>query len=165
MFTRFAGFGDVTVKDVTFQNAVVDSTKINSSILTVQTYQNTLLDNVDVKNSSITGAYKVAPLVATVYDEKESSIVCTVKNCDISDTVVTATQYDFATCGMIAFVYTTNNDYVEYEDCSITNVKLRAVSGGYNSHANIHYTSADTDDQINEHSEVKVSNVTFEKID
>lgn len=164
MFTRFAGVGDVTVKDVTFYNATVNSSALNTSILTVQTYQNLLLDNVDVKSSSITGTYKVAPLVATVYDEKESSIVCTVKNCDVSDTVVTSTVYDFFTCGMISFVYTTNNDYVEYENCSITNVQLRAVSGGYNYHANIHYTSADTDDQINEHPEVKVTNVTFESL-
>jgi len=174
MFKRFAGTGDVTVKDVTFYNANIDSTEngtvtnnnliINTSILTVQTYQNVLLDNVDVKNSSIMGGYKVAPLIGTVYNESASSITCTVKNCDVSDTVVTSTKYDFFTCGMISFVYTTNNDFVEYENCSITNVQLKARSGGYNYHANIHYTSADTDDQINEHPEVKVTNVTFENL-
>ena len=165
MFTRFAGLGDVTFKNVTFDNATVNSNgNLNTAILTVQTYQNILLDNVDVKNSSITGGYKVAPLIGTVYNENPSSITATIKNCDVSDTVVTSSTYDFFTCGMVAFVYTTNNDYVEYENCSITNVQLRAVSGGYNYHANIHYTSADTDDQVNEHPEVKVTNVTFEKL-
>lgn len=165
MFKRFAGVGDVVIKDVTFYNATVTTSGINASILTVQTYQNTLLDNVDVKKSAITGAYKVAPLVGTVYNESESSsITCTVKNCDISDTVVTSTQYDFCTCGMISFVYTTDNDFVEYEKCSITNVQLKSVGNGYEYHANIHYTSADTNDQINEHPGVTVTKVTFEKI-
>ncbi len=173
MFKRFAGTGDVVIRDITFDNAKVDSTEngtstdrnkiINTSILTVQTYQNTLLDNVDIKNSSIMGGYKVAPLIATVYNENESSITCTVKNCDVSNTVVTATMFDYFTCGMISFVYTTNNDYVEYENCSITDVQLKAVNV-YNYHANIHYTSADTDDQINEHPGVTVTNVTFENI-
>lgn len=164
MFTRFAGTGDVVIKDITFDGANVNSNgAINTSILTVQTYQNTLLDNVDVKNSTITGGYKVAPLIGSVYNENPSSIVATVKNCDVSDTVVTATTLDFFTCGMIAFVYTTNNDYVEYENCSITNVQLYAPNA-YSYHANIHYTSADTDDQINEHPGVTVTNVTFENI-
>ena len=123
-----------------------------------------MLDNVDVKNSSITGAYKVAPLIGTVYNESSSSITCTVKNCDISDTVVTSTSYDFDTCGMIAFVYISDNDYVEYENCSVTNVQLKSVGNGYDLHANIHCTEADTGAQINEHPGVTVTNVTFEKI-
>ena len=165
MFTRFAGTGDVVIKDITFDKATVNSNgNINTSILTVQTYQNVLLDNVDVKNSTITGGYKVAPLIGTVYNENASSITATLKNCDVSDTVVTATVYDFCTCGLVAFVYTTNNDYVAYENCSVTNVQLSAVSGGYNYHANIHYTSANTDDQVNEAPGVTVTNVTFKNI-
>ena len=117
-----------------------------------------------MKNSTISGGYKVAPLIATVYDEKDTSITATLKNCDVSDTTVISTKYDFFTCGLVSFVYVTNNDYVEYENCSVTNVELKAVSGGYNYHANIHYTSADTDDQINEHPQVKVTNVTFESL-
>ena len=115
-------------------------------------------------NSSITGAYKVAPFIGSVYNESDSSITATLKNCDVSNTVVTSTQYDFFTCGMVSFVYTTNNDYVEYENCSVTDVQLKSVGNGYDYHANIHYTSADTDDQINEHPGVKVTNVTFENI-
>ena len=164
MFRRFAGSGDVVIKDITFDGAVVNSTSLNTSILTGQTYQNVLLDNVDVKNSSITGAYKVAPLIATVYNESATTITATLKNCDVSDTTVTSTRFDFFTCGLVSFVYTTDNDCVEYENCSITNVALKAVSGGYNYHANIHYTSDDTDDQINEHPGVVVTNVTFERI-
>ena len=164
MFSRFAGSGDVVIKDITFDGAVVNSTILNTSILTGQTYQNVLLDNVDVKNSSITGAYKVAPLIATVYNESATTITATLKNCDVSDTTVTSTSFDFFTCGLVSFVYTTNNDCVEYENCSITNVALKAVSGGYNYHANIHYTADDTDDQINEHPGVVVTNVTFERI-
>ena len=165
MFTRFAGFGNVIIKDLTFDGANVNSNgSINTSVLAVQTYQNVLLDNVDVKNSTISGGYKVAPLIATVYDEKDTSITATLKNCDVSDTTVISTKYDFFTCGLVSFVYVTNNDYVEYENCSVTNVALKAVSGGYNYHANIHYTSADTDDQINEHPQVKVTNVTFESL-
>ena len=164
MFRRFAGSGDVVIKDITFDGAVVNSTILNTSILTGQTYQNVLLDNVDVKNSSITGAYKVAPLIATVYNESATTITATLKNCDVSDTTVTSTSFDFFTCGLVSFVYTTDNDCVEYENCSIANVALKAVSGGYNYHANIHYTADDTDDQINEHPGVVVTNVTFERI-
>ena len=164
MFRRFAGSGNVEIKDVTFDKATVNSNSLNTSILTVQAYQNVLLDNVDVKNSSITGTYKVAPLMGTVYNENASTITATLKNCDVSDTVVTSTVYDFFTCGMVSFVYTTDNDYINYENCSITNVQLRSVGGGYNYHANIHYTSAETDDQINEHPGVTVTNVTFESI-
>lgn len=164
MFSRFAGAGNVEITNLTFDNATVATTGINASILTVQTYQNLLLDNVDVKNSSITGAYKVAPLIGTVYNENSSTITATLKNCDVANTVVTSTQYDFFTCGMVSFVYTTDNDVIEYENCSITDVQLRSVGGGYNYHANIHYTSADTDDQINEHPGVTVTNVTFEKL-
>ena len=163
MFRRFAGSGNVTIKNITFDRAIVDSGDLNTSILTVQAYQNVLLDNVDVKNSSITGTYKVAPLIATVYNESPSTITATLKNCDVSNTTVTATLYDFFTCGMVSFVYTTDNDKIEYENCSVTNVKLRAVNV-YNYHANIHYTADDTDDQINEHPGVKVTNVTFENI-
>ncbi len=162
MFSRFAGVGNVTIKNITFDNADVNSNgKINTSILTVQAYQNVLLDNVDVKNSKITGGYKVAPLIATVYNEKETAITATLKNCDVSNTTVTATSYDFATCGMVAFVYVGDNDSIEYENCSVTGVKLRANSGGYNYHANLHYTGSEL---INEHSGVKVTNVTFENL-
>ena len=163
MFTRFAGSGDVEIRDVTFDNATVNSNSLNSAIITGHTYQNILLDNVDVKNSSITGSYKVAPLIATVYNESSSSITATIKNCDVSDTEVTATTFDFFTCGMVSFVYVTDNDFVEYENCTVTNVKLFAPNV-YSYHAAIHYTSADTDDCINEADGVTVTNVTFENI-
>ncbi len=163
MFKRFASFGSVTIKDLTFDHATVETTGINASILTVQTYQNTLLDNVDVKNSSITGAYKVAPLIGSVYDEKETTVTATLKNCDVSNTTVKATVYDFFTCGMIAFVYTTNNDFAVFENCTVTDVKLIAPNTyGYDYHAWIYYNSQDTDDQINEAEGVRVTNVTFE---
>jgi hypothetical protein len=128
----------------------------------VQTYQNVLLDNVDVKNSSITGAYKVAPLMGTVYNESPSAITATVKNCDISNTVVTTTQYDFCTAGMIAFVYEGNADSAVFENCTVSGVKLCSVGNGYASHAWVYVNDADTDDCFNEVAGVTVTGCTFE---
>ncbi len=144
MFTRFSGFGDVTIKDITFDGATVNSGAINTSILTVQSYQNVLLDNVDILNSSITGAYKVAPFIATVYNEKPSTVTATFKNCDVFNTTVTATVYDFCTTGMVAFVYASDNDKVEFENCSVTDVKLCAPDDRYKAHAAVYTTGSST---------------------
>lgn len=166
MFRRFAGSGDVVIKDITFDNATVNSNgTINTSILTVQSYQNVLLDNVDVKNSTITGGYKVAPLIATVYNENpNTTITATLKNCDVENVVVTATTYDFCTTGMIAFVYEGNNDTVKFENCTVSNVQLKAKPNGYESHAWIYVNDAETDDCFNEALGVTVTNCTFEAI-
>lgn len=162
MFTRFAGFGDVTIKDVTFDKANVNSNgNINTSILTVQSYQNVLLDNVDVKNSTIIGGYKVAPLIATVYNEGASTITATLKNCDVENTVVKATSYDFCTTGMVAFVNAGDNDTITFENCSVKNVELYAVNS-YTAHAAI-YTEGSSA-LYNEADGVVVENVTFENI-
>jgi hypothetical protein len=161
MFTRFAGTGDVVVKDITFDNAKVESTGINVSVLTVQSYQNVLLNNVDVKNSSFIGAYKVAPLIGTVYNESPSSITATLKNCDVENCEVTCTSYDFCTTGMVAFVYEGNNDRIEFENCTVKDVKLFATPNGYSSHAAIYVNDAETDDCFNEAEGVTVTNVTF----
>lgn len=162
MFKRFAGTGNVTIKDVTFDNAAVESTGINASILTVQSYQNVLLDNVDVKNSVITGTYKVAPLIATVYNESNTTVTATLKNCDVTNTTVKATQYDFCTTGMVAFVYAGNNDKVEFENCTITNVKLMAPNDGYKAHAWVYTTGSES--LFNEAEGVTVTNCTFEAL-
>ena len=169
MFRRFAGSGDVVIKDVTFDGAKVDSTQngtltdnntiINTSILTVQTYQNVTLDNVDVKNSTIMGGYKVAPLIATVYNESSSSITATLKNCDVSNTTVIATKYDFCTTGMVAFVNAGDNDKIEFENCTVTNVKLYAPNA-YTAHAWVYTTGSET--LFNEVEGVTVTNCTFE---
>ena len=163
MFRRFAGTGDVVIKDITFDNANVDSKgNINTSILTVQTYQNVTLDNVDVKNSTIIGGYKVAPLIATVYNENPSStITATLKNCDVENVTVKATSYDFCTTGMVAFVHASDNDKVEFENCTVSNVKLYAPNA-YTAHAAIYTTGSET--LFNEAEGVTVSNVTFENI-
>ena len=162
MFTRFAGFGDVTIKDVTFDKANVNSNgTINTSILTVQSYQNVLLDNVDVKNSTITGGYKVAPLIATVYNESPSTITATLKNCDVEDVTVKATSYDFCTTGMVAFVNAGDNDTIAFENCTVKNVKLYAPNV-YTAHAAIYTTGSET--LFNEAEGVTVTNVTFENI-
>ena len=162
MFKRFAGSGDVTIKDVTFDNATVNSTAINTSILTVQSYQNVLLDNVDVKNSSITGGYKVAPLIATVYNESSTTITATLKNCDVENVTVKATSYDFCTAGMVAFVYAGDNDKIEFENCSVKNVKLIAPDDTYKAHAAIYTTGSGS--LYNESEGVTVTNVTFETL-
>ena len=162
MFTRFAGSGNVTIKNVTFDNAKVDSNgNINTSILTVQTYQNVLLDNVDVKNSTIIGGYKVAPLIATVYNEGASTITATLKNCDVENTIVKATSYDFCTAGMVAFVYEGDNDRIVFENCSVKDVQLYAPNA-YTAHAAIYTAGSET--LYNEAEGVVVENVTFENI-
>ena len=163
MFRRFAGAGDVVIKDITFDNANVNSNgQINTSILTGHTYQNVLLDNVDVKNSTITGGYKVAPLIATVYNENPSSTVtATLKNCDVENVTVKATSYDFCTTGMVAFVYADDNDKVVFENCTVSDVKLYAPNA-YTAHAAIYTTGSET--LFNEAEGVTVNNVTFENI-
>lgn len=163
MFRRFAGLGDVTIKDITFDNANVNSNgNINTSILTVQSYQNVLLDNVDVKNSTIIGGYKVAPLIATVYNENPSAtITATLKDCDVTNTTVKATSYDFCTAGMVAFVYEDDNDHILFENCSVKNVKLYAPNV-YTAHAAVYTAGSDT--LYNEIEGVTVESVTFENI-
>lgn len=162
MFTRFAGSDDVVVKDITFDNATVNSNgNINTSILTVQTYQNVLLDNVDVKNSSITGGYKVAPLIGTVYNESSTTITATLKNCDVENVTVKATTYDFCTTGMVAFVNAGDNDDIKFENCTVKNVMLYAPNV-YTAHAAIYTTGSET--LFNEAEGVTVTNVTFENI-
>ena len=166
MFRRFAGTGDIVIRDLTFDGAKVISNAINTSILCVQTYQNVLLDNVDVKNSTIQGAYKVAPLIATVYNESASSITATLKNCDVENTTVKATQYDFCTTGMVAFVNDGDNDTVVFENCTITNVNLIAPNTyGYDGHAWVYTTGAgapgDGSSYFNEVAGVVVTNCTF----
>jgi len=162
MFTRFAGTGDVTIKDITFDNATVNSGAINTSILTVQSYQNVLLDNVDVKNSTITGGYKVAPLIATVYNESSSTVTATLVDCDVTNCTVKATSYDFCTAGMVAFVYADDNDKIEFEDCTVTDVKLIAPNDSYKAHAAIYTTGSGS--LFNEAEGVTVTNVTFEAL-
>lgn len=163
MFRRFAGSGDVTIKDITFDNANVNSNgNINTSILTVQSYQNVLLENVDVINSTITGGYKVAPLIATVYNESSSTITATLKNCDVTNCTVKATVYDFCTTGMVAFVNAGDNDKVVFEDCTVSDVTLIAPEDSYKAHAYV-YATGDTG-LFNEVEGVTVTNCTFEKL-
>ena len=160
MFTRFAGTGDVVIKDITFDNATVNSTAINSAILTVQSYQNVLLDNVDVKNSTITGGYKVAPLIATVYNESSKTVTATLKNCDVTNCVVKATSYDFCTTGLVAFVNAGDNDKVEFENCTVTDVTLIAPNDSYKAHAFVYTTGSGS--LYNEAEGVTVTNCKFE---
>ena len=164
MFTIFSNTHDVVVKDVTFDKATVTNTGINSAIIVGQTYNNLLLENVDVKNSAITGNYKVAALVGTVYNESTSTITATLKGCDVTNTTVTSTQYDFCTAGMVSFVYEGDNDRIQFENCTVKDVKLYANSNGYSSHAAIYVNDADTDDCFNEADGVTVTNVTFEAL-
>ena len=163
MFTIFANSHDVVVKNITFDNATVSSTAINVAIIVGQTYNNLLLENVDVKNSSITGSYKVATLVGTVYDEKASTVTATLKGCDVANTSVTSTQYDFCTAGMVSFVYADDNDKIEFENCTVSDVKLYGpTTYGYKAHAAIYTTGSET--LFNEAEGVTVTNVTFENI-
>lgn len=161
MFTRFScGAGnDVVIKDITFDNATVNNGGINTAIIVGHTYNNVLLDNVDVKNSTITGGYKVAPLIGTVYNESSSTITATLKNCDVESTVVTAISYDFCTTGMVAFVYADDNDTVEFENCTVTDVQIFAPNA-YTAHAWVYTTGSET--LFNEVEGVTVTDCTFE---
>ena len=158
MFTRFAGSGDVVVKDITFDKATVNSSALNTSILTVQSYQNVLLDNVDVKNSTINGSYKVAPLIATVYNESSTTITATLKNCDIYNTKVHG-GLDFMIAGMVAFVNAGDNDAIVFENCTISEVELSADSKSYNSFAAVYTTGSES--LYDETDGVIVSDVTI----
>jgi hypothetical protein len=62
---------------------------------------------------------------------------------------------------MVAFVYADDNDKIEFENCSVTDVKLSAPNV-YTAHANIYTTGSET--LFNEAPGVKVTNVTFENI-
>ncbi|MBQ3493215.1 MAG: hypothetical protein IJA88_03830 [Clostridia bacterium] len=164
MFTRIVATDVVTFKNIIFDNATVNTTGINASILCVQIYTDTVIENVTIKNSSITGAYKVAPFVGTVYDEKSTTVTLTMRNCKSINNTVTSTSLDFCTTGLVAFVYVTNNDKVVFENIEIRDIKLYAKPNGYDLHASIYCDSKDTDDKINEMEGVTVENVTFEAL-
>ena len=113
----------------------------------------------DAMPATITGAYKVAPLIGTVYNESTSSITATLKKCDVENVVVTATSYDFCTTGMVAFVHAGDADAIAFENCSVKNVKLYAPNS-YTAHAAVYTTGSET--LFNEANGVTVTDVTFE---
>jgi hypothetical protein len=165
MFLRFSNLHDVVVKNVSFDNVTINYNGINAAVVVGQTYDNVLLENVDVKNSSITGKYKVAALIGSVYDEDKASIVATLKGCDVENTTVKSTNYDFCTAGMVAFVYADNGESAKFEDCTVSNLSIYAKPNGYAYHAAI-YTKELNEDIVlfNEAEGVTVTNVTFEEI-
>jgi hypothetical protein len=83
------------------------------------------------------------------------------KNCDVENVVVTATSYDFCTTGMVAFVNAGDNDKIEFENCTVSNVKLYAPNV-YTAHAAVYTTGSNT--LFDEVPGVTVTNVTFENI-
>ena len=161
MFKRFANNADVVIKNLTFDNATVNHTGINTSIIVGQTYNNVLLDNVDVKNSTVTGGYKVATLIASVYNESSSTITATLKNCDVENVTVRSLSYDFYTAGLVSFVYTGDNDKIEFENCTVNDLHLYAVNV-YSYHAPIYCDSEAT--LYSEADGVTVGTWTFENI-
>ncbi len=162
MFSRFAGTGEILIKDLTFDGAKVTSGSINTSILCVQAYQDVTLDNVDVKNSTIQGGYKVATLIATVYNEKNTTVTATLKNCDVENTTVISTSYDFCTAGLVSFVYESDNDKVVFENCTLTKVVLKAVDDDYDAHAWVYCAGSTT--LYDEVEGVKVTDCSFENL-
>ena len=163
MFRRFAGAGTVEITNLTFDGANVNSNgAINTSILTVQSYQNLVLDNVDVKNSTIIGGYKVAALVGTVYNESSSTVTATVKNCDIDNCTIKSTKYDYFTCGIVAFVNAGDNDAIVFENTTISNTTISTSATSYNLHAFIYCTTESN--LVNEAAGVTVTNCKFEKV-
>ena len=101
-------------------------------------------------------------MVGTVYDEKASTVTATLKGCDVVNTTVKSTGYDFCTAGMVSFVYADNNDKIEFENCTVSDVKLYGPNDGYKAHAAIYTTGSET--LFNEAEGVTVTNVNFENI-
>lgn len=162
MFSRFAGHGDVAIKDLTFANASVNYSSINTAIIAGHSYQNVLLDNVDVYNSTVIGGYKVAIYIGTEYNENpNTTVTATLKNCDIANCTVTTTAYDFGTCGFIGFVYEGDLDAAVFENCTISDTTLSTTSPYYDLHAFLYYV--DSGECINEADGVVVTNCTFVK--
>jgi hypothetical protein len=62
---------------------------------------------------------------------------------------------------MVAFVYADDNDKIEFENCTVSNVSLKAVNV-YEAHAAIYTTGSES--LYNEAEGVTVSNVTFEHL-
>ena len=162
MFTRFVNNGEtVTFKNITFDNANVTSGTINTAIIVAHTYQDIVLDNVDVRNSTIIGGYKVGTLIGTVYNEGASTVTATIKNCDIDNCTVKTTSYDFGTCGFIGFVYVGDNDKAVFENSTISNTTLCTSSPYYDLHAFIYYDGGNCIDEVEG---VTVTNCVFEKL-
>ncbi len=162
MFNTYTVAGDSVIRDVTFDNVTTTSGSINTAIVIAHLYTNAVFDNVDIVNCEIVGSYKVAPYIGTVYNENSATTVtATLKNCDVSNTVVKATGLDFCTTGMVAFVYAGDNDKVEFENCTVTDVELYAPNS-YTAHAAVYTTGSNT--LFNEVEGVTVSGVTFENI-
>lgn len=139
MFWRLAPSGDLAVKNLTFDNVTVDTTAKNAAIITQQVYKNVTLDNVDVKNSEISGETKVATLVGSVFDEQDSIITLTVKNCDIENVTVTGNPEDKSEerlAGMVAWVADkTSGEAMVLANNTMTNVKIISNSTAVEHHA------------------------------
>ena len=115
LFSRVATDHPITIKNVTFDKAKNTTNTLNVSLVTYQVYSDLTLDNVKVINSTFKGAYKVAPLVATVYNENTSTVTLTVKDCTVENCTVEGTAYNFDVCGMVAWVNTADNDRFVFE--------------------------------------------------
>ena len=96
-----------------------------------------------------------------ISNEGASTITATLKNCDVENTVVKATSYDFGTAGIVAFVYEGDNDRIVFKNCSVKDVQLYAPKS-YTAHAAIYTAGSET--LYNEAEGVVVENVTFENI-
>ena len=167
MFSMLAGSGEVIIRDITFDNAKVNSSFSSISVIASKAYQNTLLENVVVKNSEIIGSYEVAPLIASVYNENSgSSATLTLRNCMVESCTVKATSFDYYTAGMVAYVDKDDMEEIVFEGNNIVkNIKLYAPNNGYTIHANIYISYAEGKEiLINTAENVTVENVTFENI-
>ena len=89
-------------------------------------------------------------------------MTATLKDCDVENVTVKATSYDFCTAGMVAFVYADDNDRIEFENCSVSNVKLIAPADSYKAHAAVY--TAGSESLYNEAAGVTVTNVIFEAL-
>lgn len=160
MFSNFVG-KPKTIKNISFENANVTSTALNTSLLCVQSYVDVTLEDVHVKNSTFSGAYKVAPLIGTMYDENANSTkVLTVKNCSVEDCEVITSRYDFMCAGMIAFVYEADGEKVTFENCLVKNVNLYGKGTYYNALAYVYCNDGSPEGSFDEVEGVTVENCT-----
>ena len=167
MFSMLAGYGEVVIKNIIFDEAKAIANNTNVAIIASQIYQNTVIENVSVKNSEISGSYQVATLVGTVFNENSSNgIKLSLKNCVVENCIIKSTQFDYMTSGLVGYVNKDDKEDIIFEGNNIIkNVKLYAVSNGYNTHANLYVAwSQGKENLINTAENVSVENVTFENI-
>lgn len=165
MFSRWAGGATPYFKDIVFDGAKNVTSTLNVSLFCGQCYQDAKIENVTIKNSQIEGSYKVAPFVGTVYNENPgSTATLTLKDCKVENTTVRSTNYNYCTCGMVAWVSDIDdNDKIVFEGNNVVkDVTLYKSAVSYNLFGKIYWGDGDGDGVAHDEAEnVTVTNVNI----